>query len=349
MLWLIAGIPASALALLTLLGASGGRLLPAVVAILLPAIAIAAALRTRLTAPGAVGVALLIWGATVWVGAPAWIDRTSALRAAGLSAELAVMLDARLPGLSASPPAEVLLAESYDCDCDDVIAATAVAPMPAMGEEDLVVLPYEGTATSMRLPITLEWGGREVDTELIFDTGATLTSIKPELLAALGYTVPDDAPVISTQTANGRRETPLLLLDRVWLGGFPIDNVSVIVCDNCGDLNGLLGLNISGSFRVEVDQSSRELLFRPEARPSRQLDVRSWLSLGLQERGERLTAVVRSRAPVPITELEVEVSCGSEADVLSLGPLEAGGTARGPVAASVWCDQPQMSVIYASW
>lgn len=352
-LWLIAGVPAAVLAGLVLLGASGGRLGPALIAVLLPALSLAVALRPRLSGPGALGVALLAWGAAVWIGAPAWVDRVDALHAAGLSAADAVSLDALLPGIAASPRGDDETSPRLaDCDClgEEVGAVAAPPSQPVViGDEDLVVLPYEGTRSSMRLPVSLEWDGREVETELIFDTGATLTSIKPELLEALGYRVPADAPTITMQTANGRREASLLLLDRVWLGGFAIEHVSVVACDKCGHLNGLLGLNVSGNFRVEVDQANQELIFRPEAEPSRALDVQLWLRLGLQERGERFVVAVRSEAPLDISAVTVEVRCDDVADEVALGALPAGEEVHGPVSAAVWCDAPKMSVIDAQW
>ena len=354
LLLLIVGIPLGLMALLVLVGGAGGQVLPGLVALGLPVAAIAAAVGERGPLHARIGAGLLVWGAVVWLGAPAYLDRADALIGAGLSEAQAARLDA-LPGLTpraalALAPAPVAaVAVAPDCDCDEVAAARVPVEPVLAGTEDLVVLPYEGSRTSMMLPISLEWNGQEVETELIFDTGATLTSIKPELLEALGYRVPDDAPRISVQTANGLRETPLLLLDRVWLGGFAIDNIAVAVCDNCGSLNGLLGLNISGNFRVEVDQDDRELIFRPEPRPNRALDAKHWLRLGLRDRGDRFTAVVSSQAPADLDALTVEVRCGDAVASVELGPLEAGGEVTGRVPRRVWCASPRMSVLYASW
>ena len=241
-----------------------------------------------------------------------------------------------------------------ECDCAEVGPAEVVFAPVVMGEGgeggDLVVLPYEGSVSSMRLPILFQQDRAEAEAELVFDTGATLTAISPEVLDALGYRIPRDAPRVTMQTANGLRESPLFVVDRLWLGGFSVEGVTAILCDQCGTLSGLLGLNVSSQFRVEVDQHARELLLRPLAVPSRHLDVRPWLDLSLERAGQELRVIAESQAPRPITALEVSARCGEAPEVrVHLPDLPAGGTAAGLLEAPPGCRSFSLQVEHALW
>jgi len=310
-------------------------LLPApasLIAVLLPAAGVAALLKER--APPEVGV--IIWAGLVVLGAPLWIDRGEALGAVGLG-----RLDAHLPA---------------------VLRPTTAAPQPSPGEtllktlppppidhaaDDLVVLPYEGTARSMLLTVSLESERVVLDTEMVFDTGATLTTISPRLLEGLEIDIPDDAPTIQLQTANGVRTSPLLLLDRLWLGGFAVEGVSVSVCDNCGDLNGLIGLNVSSMFRVEVDQQARELTFHPED-GDRHLDIAHWLSMSLTRSRQGLSVTATNRSTRTISGALIEASCG-EPSVVRLETIAPGQAASATFPEEVACRRPDLSLLEALW
>lgn len=346
----IAGILSSGLAFLILLGASDRPVL-AGLAVLLPAMFLAEALNGRLSRPLlSIGCGLAVWGALVWLGAPAWIHRQPALVAAGIPVSQASWLDERLPGAAPRPEGPPGEPRSLPQPCDAAVVQLADEPpaVAVLGEEDLVVLPYEGSRSAMRLPVLLEADGKEAETELIFDTGATLTALNPDQLDLLDYRVPDDAPEITLQTANGRRKASLVLLDRVWLGGFPVEHVTVSVCEGCGSL-GLLGLNISGNFRVEVDQSAQELIFRPESRPNRLLDIKHWLAIqyGLSDNLVRLQ--VRNRAPATVESLSIELRCGTDTEIVQLMDLEPGENRRRDVDMDVSCSSLDITPLSAHW
>ena len=131
-------------------------------------------------------------------------------------------------------------------------ARPAAVPEPvAAPEEDEVVLPTEGRSGSLRIPVTVEGGRKSEDVTMIFDTGATLTTLDRTTLRKIGVSVPRDAPTMQVHTAAGPRETQLVMVERVWVGGFEVEGVSIAVCDACanGDAVGLLGLNVSERFR----------------------------------------------------------------------------------------------------
>ena len=183
---------------------------------------------------------------------------------------------------------------------------------------------------------------------MVFDTGATLTTVSPKLLDELEIDVPDDAPTITLQTANGTRQSPLLLLDRLWLGGFAVEGVSVSVCDNCGDLNGLIGLNVSSMFRVEVDQQNRELTFHPRD-GDRHLDITHWLKLGLTRGRGGLSVTATNRSPRTVTGAVFEGDCGDGVATARLDPIPPGEAMSAVFDGPLPCQRPTISLMQAVW
>ena len=118
--------------------------------------------------------------------------------------------------------------------------------------QDAVVLPVESHGSSISVPLTV------MDSEiwLLFDTGASLTTLNEATLEELGVDIPEDAPVVQLRTANGIRESRLVLLSDVWLGGLYVGHVTVAVCEPCADerTKGLLGLNVFVFLRRSVER-----------------------------------------------------------------------------------------------
>ncbi len=314
-------------------GAAAWGLLGGAVLLLLPSAGLAALLTDR--APPELG--LVVWSALVILGAPLWLDRGAALSAVGLAD-----LEAVLPSLhrEAAPGAPEV--------AEPPTSRQPVPPPPiAVDSDDLVVLPYEGTARSMLLAVSLESERVVLDTEMVFDTGATLTTVSPQLLEALEIDVPDDAPTIQLQTANGIRTSPLLLLDRLWLGGFAVEGISVSVCENCGSLNGLIGLNVSSMFRIEVNQQDRELTFIPQD-GDRHLDIAHWLSLSLTRARDGVTVTAENRSPRRITGAVIEGDCGEPVSV-ALPDILPGERRAVLFPAPLRCSRPNVRLIQAVW
>ncbi|MEL6343875.1 MAG: retropepsin-like aspartic protease [Myxococcota bacterium] len=348
----LVGTTLSALAIAMLAGAADGQWLLGAAAILIPTFGLASLLYRVFSDEGiALGAGAAVWSGMVILGAPAWIERDQAWARAEVPAEILAVLE-QLPAaerpIAAAPP---------PCDCaDESFAVSPVEERPVTtpqivdeDEGDLVVLPYEGTASSMRLPLSIEKDGVYVDTELIFDTGATLTAINPRILDELGVKIDPNAPTIRTQTANGLRDSPLIFIDRIWLGGFEIEGVTATLCDNCGSMNGLLGLNVSSNFKVEVDQARRELLFRPVAEPDRHLDVKSWLRYRMLNRGGRRHLVSINEGPRDVRDARVEARCGDDAIEVTLGEIPSGGESEAVPIPGLDCDRSEIRLQWAQW
>lgn len=233
----------------------------------------------------------------------------------------------------------------------------ALPPAPPIGDHE-IALPFEGAGRRMAVPVVFEHGGATVEAQMTFDTGATYTTLPTALLAQLGASPGPDAPVMRLQTANGEREAQLVLLDRVWLGDLELRGLAVAVCDPCaaGETEGLLGLNVSGAFNMQIDADRQEVIFRARTRFDRHLDVQPFLSIDAWTRqlpGGRVEVGVdaHNRADRPIDHAVVAVRCGDEAWGVTLPALPAAGdgVARERLPAHPPCDRYEIRLDQARW
>ena len=370
MLWLLA-IPVVLLAFIAGLGIGvvreGPALLVALVAgagVLLPAAGLVAPLRDHRHA--SLPVVAALWSAALLVLFPVYFpgERDDALAAGGAvlgaavgleaAPELARRVDAALPASRGRAPAATVEAPS--------ITLPALPPRPASartGDPDSVVLPYEGSGATLSVPVALQGRqGQEVEVSMIFDTGATLTTLDRSTLRLLGVDVPDDAPRISFQTANGERTSALVMVERLWLGGLPVDGVTIGVCEPCANDTdvGLLGLNVSRRFLVTVDQARQELILEPRGGAADAAgDVRYWVEV--ESRATRwpdgrmeVDVTVENRSPRPIGNVDVEIACG-EPFVARVSDVAVDGTAstRISLPPGTSCDGYTVAVTGGAW
>ncbi|MCK6506153.1 retroviral-like aspartic protease family protein [Myxococcota bacterium] len=366
-------LPPLAVALALLLGAGvlhqGPPLFVSAAAgllILLPAMGVAQLFRRR-----ALGLALglLLWPTAVVVGFPLYFpDQRADALASGATVllmplgmrvdpEQARTVDALLPGPQpvrpVAPRAQVLEAEPLPPSL-----AQAAPAGPAVAERDQVVLPYEGKGRSLAVQVGLEGPRDHADAWMLFDTGATLTTLDRASLDALGVPVLPDAPEVTVRTAGGERQARLALLDRVWIGGMEVQGVTVSVCDECADAEtvGLLGLNVSGLFKVTVDSAREELVLEPrDGHLNRAVDVAPWLGLqATATRWEdgRIEVEVRGHntSARTISQATVGIHC-EDAWVAELRDLAPGQKASTVVAlpVGVACTDFTIALERASW
>ena len=351
------------LAFATLTGVGLVRQLPAQAALLfallitaLPILGLASPFRARTRLlPLAVGT--WIWTSGLLLGTPlyfpedqpaatqagiAWLlqplgpERAEALGHAG-----AGVLVALLPAIDPLPMAQTLPPAPTEVrEARSIPVVSAVLDDAPEGATGRVVLPYEGAGRSMRVPITAAGPAGERELIMLFDTGATLTTLDTATLASLGIAVPSDAPVVTLQTANGQVEAPLVLLDAVSLGAEQIDWVTVAVCAACADggVSGLLGLNVTGLFQVALDHEDREIdLTRRPPGGDRHEDVTHWLQLESSarvwtDRRIEVDVTAENRARASMEGLTVEVTCADRSFAVALDPIEPGARRTTEVA-----------------
>jgi len=96
-------------------------------------------------------------------------------------------------------------------------------------------------------------GRRSID--MILDTGATFTSISWGVALDVGYDPAVSQKRVSTITANGVIELPLITVDGMEIEGFRVQNIDV-TCQDIPELagvEGLLGLSFLRNFRTVLD------------------------------------------------------------------------------------------------
>ncbi len=238
------------------------------------------------------------------------------------------------------------------------------APLPPtrMNEEAYqVALPYEGRGHSLLIPVTLEGAdGRVVETEMLFDTGATYTTLGNSTLGQLGYRVPKDAPSITFQTATGASTSQLAVVDRIWLGGFEVPGATVAICDACtsgGEHAGLLGLNVSSRFLITLDTARKEVILEPrDDEGPAQLDVRPWLDLAGQGKTwpdgrTEVEVTATNNAARDLSLAVVEVRCHDDRYELRMGPFAPGEKRvdRATIRAPADCDPFNIDLAHGSW
>lgn len=287
-----------------------------------------------------------------WLGAPLGPD--AAQRMAGLGEALAQALGEEQ--LQGQPPPEP--AESTPIAPAEPAPPALTAPAIQVGEQDEIALPYEGTGRSVRIPVVLE-GAATLERWMLFDTGATYTTLGVDTLRALGVEVPRDAPEITLQTANGERSARVALVPRLWLGGFEVEGVTVAVCEECGgdDNAGLLGLNVSGQFTVTLDHGQQELILRPrEGVLDRSLDISQWVdieALATAWADGRVVVEVsaHNRSPRAVRGLAVGILCGEERFKAAVGEVPPGEERSRKVSLprGTSCESYQIRLDSATW
>lgn len=273
---------------------------------------------------------LALWSAALFLALPVYFPGerreafVTALSLVGLGRDLGDLPDRLADRLPDDPAvSEPALPEALPVVDPELPASTE-------GSESLAI-PYEGQGRRMSVPVVFGNDQHELELVMMFDTGATYTTLTTEVLEQLGIRPGPDDPVIVLHTANGEREARIVLVDEVWLGNLRVTNVAIATCDVCGsdDTAGLLGLNVSGGFNLQIDADRREVVFQPRARFDRQLDVKPFTELGAtfsRFPGGRVEMEVRvdNHADRAVRSVSARIECAEGAWVVPLGQVPAG-------------------------
>ena len=108
----------------------------------------------------------------------------------------------------------------------------------------------------------------KIHADLIVDTGATMVILSESLGQKLGVQHNPNFPKIGFNTAGGKVETPLFILDSLSLGDAEAVNVEASTNPNLDGEDGLLGMTFLENFRVEMNRETSELILKPLAGPN---------------------------------------------------------------------------------
>ncbi len=224
----------------------------------------------------------------------------------------------------------------------------ALPPLPGLDANRAVHFPFEAQGAGIVVPVYLEGPRGRVEQRYLFDTGASFTTITSSLAEQIGLTIPADAPELEFSTASGIRRSRMVVLDAIYIGDTRLEGLLVSVCDTCpsGRTDGLLGLNATRNFMLQLDYLSERLDMVPREQtksPNRAYDMEPMLKMSIEGRPEiwlgrvrwllrvenRSTRVMRD--VVPKVRFESGVTLYGE-PIKELAPRE---TARSIVAGKV--------------
>jgi len=167
------------------------------------------------------------------------------------------------------------------------------------------------------VPVALRGPGGTAQVKMLFDTGASYSTVDSRTLARLGVSVTASDPTITVHTANGRVQRTITVIDAAAIGGASVaGGLTVALCDPCatGEVVGLLGLNYARHFRVTVDDSAGEITLAPKVpNPGHRSDIRPFVDVsgakGVQRgRWFEISARVFNRSPRPIRYAKLSVT-----------------------------------------
>jgi hypothetical protein len=236
-------------------------------------------------------------------------------------------------------------------------SAPEVPAQRAPAQADEVILPTEGKG-SLKVPVTLEGPRGQHEVTMLFDTGATLTTLDRATLKKIGVRIPADAPRLTMQTAAGPQTTSIVAVDRLWVGGLEVEGVTVSVCDPCatGGSVGLLGNNVSERFLVTVDGARSEIALEPRPENTdRGADIGPWIELeaeGTRWPDGRSEVVIeaenRSRRWVDSVKVAIRCKQTRYAEIRDISPGQI-GRVEVSVDAEADCSSFQVELVRAEW
>ena len=144
----------------------------------------------------------------------------------------------------------------------------------------------QAPADAILVDVTLEGPSGSAGLTYLWDTGASHTTLSRETAAKIGLVIPDDAPVVTLETAAGKRDAPLVVLPVIVIEGQRVEGISASICDACaeGRKSGLVGLNAMRAFESRLAGPTNTLELRPVADGSaadRTTDIARFVELKL--------------------------------------------------------------------
>lgn len=208
---------------------------------------------------------------------------------------------------------------------DTGIAVPAAPAAPDLSVPDSALEPplpgevrvrFERRGSAVVLPVVLHGPTSHASVKMLFDTGATLTTVDEATLRRLGVFISTSDPTIETHTANGMVRRAVTVIEAVTLGVARLGGgMTVAVCDPCakGDVVGLLGMNVLRHFKVTLDDEAGQLVLWPRRRasPGGDLaDIRPFIRFTAASgswRGPMLTvtATLHNQSPRPLRYVKV--------------------------------------------
>jgi predicted aspartyl protease len=146
-------------------------------------------------------------------------------------------------------------------------ACATPQPRPAGGEVTVQVQTFSGNTF-----VSVSVNDNALATLFLVDTGATRTVVSPSYARRLGLDVPDDAPRRDVTIAGGSKlSVPFVRARSVAVGAARVPDLLIGVYDifpNAPVVDGLLGTDFLGRYRVTFDPTQRTMHLAPTSVPA---------------------------------------------------------------------------------
>jgi Aspartyl protease len=180
--------------------------------------------------------------------------------------------------------------------------------------EKALAVPFTKEGTAILMDVGFDTPTGRIALPYLFDTGASFTTISSATASRLGVVVPEDAPMLTFNTASGPRESRMVFVPSMWLGDVHIRGLLASVCDGCVNErhHGLLGQNVMREFYAQIDFKNQRMVLLPrtaEHRPNRAYDIEPVTEVKVEGTAEvwlgrvRWVVQVRNRGTVPIRDV----------------------------------------------
>jgi clan AA aspartic protease (TIGR02281 family) len=122
-----------------------------------------------------------------------------------------------------------------------------------------VTVPLRQASNTYLIQATLNGRGQVT---LMLDTGASMSVIKPTVLARLGAAPSNKHPTVRLNTANGTVTARVVRLDSLAVGDKAVRDITVAAVElaELPNIDGLLGMDYLRHFRFTVDQDQATLI-----------------------------------------------------------------------------------------
>ncbi len=132
------------------------------------------------------------------------------------------------------------------------------SPEPQVSTTEVAGIPLQRHGNNF---VVTAKPSRGQNIQLLIDTGASLTIFTPDVLELRGIRYQDTGRTGIFNTANGRVQAPIYILDSLTVGDWKVVQLEVGVLELGGQapFNGLLGMNFLKHFQFFIDQNEAML------------------------------------------------------------------------------------------